>query len=366
MGSPIRRDYDSTGKLKPHNRCRKWELQVSVNDNGKYRKRSKRFSGTQREAKAELARFEVEVAEERKVTCPLCSEWMDSFNSKREATGSVAPTTIRGFNSAKRSFFLVVEDKPLNEITVSDCSKWRDELLLTNKPSTVTTKMAMLSPAFEEAVREEIIPRNPFRYTKNPKVPYKDKPTPTEQEIVNLVSSLYIGDPYERAVLYIMFCGMRRGEVCAVDPHEDIRDYILRIHRNMFEDGEIEDTTKGRKDRYAAIPEFLWDATEIKDDDRFLCQLPGGLTLTPRMLGEWWKENKERLGMEKYRLHDLRHGYITQLCRNGIQPKVIQDIAGHHSIDVTMNVYAHVDNDDRRKAAASMEERFAAYLRQKS
>lgn len=365
MGCPIRRDRDCNGKLKPHSRCRKWELQVSVNDNGRYSKRSRRFSGTQREARAELARFEVEVAGERQEKCPLCSEWFDAFNGARERTGSVAKTTVRGFDSSKKSFLLVVGDKPLDEVTVSDCCAWRDDMLLTLKPTTVATKMAMLSPAFEDAVRDEKIARNPLRYTKNPKSPKEERKAPGEDEIAHMVSMLSLDDPYERAVLYIVFCGLRRGEVCAIDPHEAIADYMLHVHSNMLDDGEIEDTTKGRKDRYAPIPKFLWDATEVGDGDALLCQLPGGVTMTPRMLGAWWKDNRERLGMGGYRLHDLRHGYVTQLVRNGVSPKVIQDIVGHKSIDITMNVYAHVDNAERHEAAASMEERFAANLRQK-
>ena len=43
--------------------------------------------------------------------------------------------------------------------------------------------------------------------------------------------------------------------------------------------------------------------------------------------------------------HLLRHTYITDLCRGGVNIKHIQYLAGHSTIQMTLNVYAAcVDN----------------------
>jgi integrase len=42
------------------------------------------------------------------------------------------------------------------------------------------------------------------------------------------------------------------------------------------------------------------------------------------------------------RFHDLRHSAATLLLGMGIHPKIVQEILGHSSIAVTMNVYSHV------------------------
>ncbi len=41
--------------------------------------------------------------------------------------------------------------------------------------------------------------------------------------------------------------------------------------------------------------------------------------------------------------HQLRHTYITNLIRAGIDPKTVQYLAGHENSQITMDIYAHVN-----------------------
>jgi len=41
------------------------------------------------------------------------------------------------------------------------------------------------------------------------------------------------------------------------------------------------------------------------------------------------------------RLHDLRHTCVTLLLDSGAPPHIVQAIAGHSGIEVTMTIYAH-------------------------
>jgi integrase len=42
------------------------------------------------------------------------------------------------------------------------------------------------------------------------------------------------------------------------------------------------------------------------------------------------------------RFHDLRHSAATILGAMGVPAKVIQELLGHSSITITLNVYSHV------------------------
>lgn len=42
------------------------------------------------------------------------------------------------------------------------------------------------------------------------------------------------------------------------------------------------------------------------------------------------------------RFHDLRHSAATILLAMGIHPKVVQELLGHSSFLITMNLYGHV------------------------
>lgn len=44
----------------------------------------------------------------------------------------------------------------------------------------------------------------------------------------------------------------------------------------------------------------------------------------------------------RYRLHDLRHTYVTRAILAGINPRVVQYLAGHSSLELTLQVYSHI------------------------
>ena len=48
--------------------------------------------------------------------------------------------------------------------------------------------------------------------------------------------------------------------------------------------------------------------------------------------------------------HSLRHSYITHLILAGVNPKIVQALARHSTITLTLDRYTHVENSDLRKA----------------
>ena len=52
--------------------------------------------------------------------------------------------------------------------------------------------------------------------------------------------------------------------------------------------------------------------------------------------------------------HGLRHGFITALARSGVHPSVVQRLAGHSDIRLTMQTYTHIRLEDLHKAVDSL------------
>ena len=65
---------------------------------------------------------------------------------------------------------------------------------------------------------------------------------------------------------------------------------------------------------------------------------------------------RERAGLGQARLHDLRHTCITLLLTMGTPPHIVQAIAGHSHVDVTMTIYAHNALDDQTRVARALAE----------
>lgn len=50
-----------------------------------------------------------------------------------------------------------------------------------------------------------------------------------------------------------------------------------------------------------------------------------------------------------HHLHDLRHTFITRCAESGVNVTVCQQIVGHTTADMTLNVYTHVMDEFKRK-----------------
>jgi integrase len=83
-----------------------------------------------------------------------------------------------------------------------------------------------------------------------------------------------------------------------------------------------------------------------------------GTPIEPRNLSRFFHSPsvRERAGLGDVRLHDLRHTCITLLLSMGTPPHIVQAIAGHSHIDVTMTIYAHSALEDQTRALRGLGE----------
>lgn len=84
-----------------------------------------------------------------------------------------------------------------------------------------------------------------------------------------------------------------------------------------------------------------------------------GTVIEPRNLNRHWYATRVRAGLPGVRLHDLRHTCVTLLLDAGTPPHIVQAIAGHSGIQVTMTIYAHAAQDEQRKALRGLGDRLA-------
>jgi integrase len=77
------------------------------------------------------------------------------------------------------------------------------------------------------------------------------------------------------------------------------------------------------------------------DRDLVFCRANGDFLPASTLLYNFDKLLKEA-GIPHIRFHDLRHSAATILLMKGVHPKVVQEILGHSSISMTMDVYSHV------------------------
>ncbi|WP_231927160.1 tyrosine-type recombinase/integrase [Micromonospora zamorensis] len=67
-----------------------------------------------------------------------------------------------------------------------------------------------------------------------------------------------------------------------------------------------------------------------------------------------FRPTPETAGLPGVRLHDLRHAVVSLLMELGVPPHVVQAIARHADVKITLKVYAHANLDAMRQALGKL------------
>lgn len=85
-------------------------------------------------------------------------------------------------------------------------------------------------------------------------------------------------------------------------------------------------------------------------EERWLFPGEGEHALHQNSVAYWWRRAKDKAGLD-YRLHDLRHFYVSGLIHAGCDVVTVQRALGHGNASVTLSTYSHLwpNADDRTR-----------------
>lgn len=100
---------------------------------------------------------------------------------------------------------------------------------------------------------------------------------------------------------------------------------------------------------------LLEPAPELQPDDLVFVS-EAGTPLSPSNVNTEFHKLLTRAGLERRRLHDVRHSFATLMLERGEEMVVIADMLGHSDIAITRRFYAHVRRGIQQRAAARLDD----------
>ena len=216
-----------------------------------------------------------------------------------------------------------------------------------------------LSAIFNHAVRFYGLPENPAAKAGNMgreqccevTVWTKDEYLQFIQTIKNKPASFY-------AFETLYWCGLRLGEMLALTPADfDFERKIINVTKSLQRikgKDVITPPKSGKGIRRVLMPDFYSDEMKV-----YLASLPL-LTDNDRIfpfsksyLHHEMRRGCSASGVNRIRIHGIRHSHISLLIDMGFSAVAIADRVGHESIDITYR-YAHVFPSTQMEVASKL------------
>lgn len=359
---------DGTVGQRPDGR---WMAQVYVNQSDGRRVRRTVYAWTRKEADRKMSDLR-DRSEDGAVITPVrltladyLEEWLTQIVAVR-----VRPNTLAAYRyNAERYLLPDLGRKRLAGLSARELRRYFESLRLRGVGErTVKYVHTTLRAALEDAVREEIIDKNPASLVRVP-APARTERVPLSVDEVRMLFKATRDDRLQAMVVVFALLGLRRSEVLGLRWEDvDLEQGFLQVRRGLQRiNGELMvlPTKTARSRRTIPLPrvvlKVLEDHRSAQEVERlslaerwpgsaYVFTTPIGTPIDPRNCTRVVQEACKKAGVRVVRLHDFRHGCVSVLLGLGVPPRTAMDIAGHSTIEMTMNVYGHVTLDEKRDA----------------
>jgi len=403
---PARRNPNGEGSIYQRASDGRWVGQAYVLTTDGTRKRKFVYGATWEEAHAKLV--ELKSRSQRGIPVPdrawkladYLPYWLAAYVT------DLKPTTARGYESAVRLHLIpALGTKRLDGLQVQHVKAFMDDfrrkcLCCTNGldkirpagrrccsvgrccqryPSARQIQFvhAVLRNALQHAMREELVSRNVAKLVRVPSPRYKVGKGLSVDQVRKILAA---SSGHRLHALYVVAAtmGLRRGELVGLRWSDvDLDQGTLRVQQTVQRVAgtlHILDAKTEDSEAVLPLPEVTWlslmehqerqqaeraGLAEVWEDHDLVFPSERGTPMEPTNLSRSFARLRETAGLPGVRLHDLRHTVVSLLMELGVPPHVVQAIARHADVKVTLKVYAHANLDAMRQALGKLDGRLS-------
>lgn len=267
----------------------------------------------------------------------------------------------------------------IDKVKLSDAKAW---LIKPQKDgrgySTIHSVRGVVRPAFEMAVQDDLIRKNPFGFelatvVVNDSVTREAITRAQEQAFLKFIQEDNCYRKYYDGIYILFNTGLRISEFCGLTISDiDFQNKRIRVDHQLQRKRDmeyiIEDTKTKSGERYVPMSQQVVECFRRVIANRkppkqepiidgytgFLFLDKNGMPMVALHWEHYFKDilNKYnsiyKVQLPKITPHVCRHTFCSNMARSGMSPKTLQYIMGHSDISVTLNTYTHLTFDDAK------------------
>ena len=267
----------------------------------------------------------------------------------------------------------------IDKVKLSDAKAWLIKLQKDGRGySTIHSVRGVVRPAFEMAVQDDLIRKNPFGFelatvVVNDSVTREAITRAQERAFLKFIQEDNCYRKYYDGIYTLFNTGLRISEFCGLTISDiDFQNKRIRVDHQLQRKRDmeyiIEDTKTKSGERYVPMSQQVVECFRrvianrkppkqepiINGYTGFLFLDKNGMPMVALHWEHYFKHilNKYnsiyKVQLPKITPHVCRHTFCSNMARSGMSPKTLQYIMGHSDISVTLNTYTHLTFDDAK------------------
>ena len=277
-------------------------------------------------------------------------------------------TGVRHNTEANYNFVLNIIKKEdfgrqrIDRVKLSDAKCWLIKLQQDDRGySSIHSIRGVVRPAFQMAVDDDLIRKNPFEFqlatvVVNDSVTREAITRKQERAFLEFVKGDKHFSRYYDGIYILFKTGLRISEFVGLTLADlDMKNRRINVNhqlqrkRNM--EYIIEDTKTSSGTREIPMTDDVYQCFQ-----RIIANRP--MSKTEPMVALHWEHYFKhicqkynsiyKVQMPKATPHVCRHTFCSNMAKSGMNPKTLQYLMGHSDIGVTLNTYTHLGFEDAR------------------
>ena len=247
----------------------------------------------------------------------------------------------------------VFGNRKIDSVKASELTLWQNDLLKTLSNKAVINVRIVFNGIFQDALRDEIISKNPFSIIKAPQNIAKNENIPfSKEEVFRILDA----SP-EKIKLFLaigFFTGMRTGEITALKWSDiDLENKVIQVRRTRNKGIETTPKTKSSirdVDILDVLLPYLENHLQFKTDNEYIFLARGNIPFNSsnKISSIYWARVLKELNIPYRNLYQMRHTFASMMIASGEDILWVSSMLGHKNANITLQVYAKYIKNDKK------------------